>query len=698
MKLFKSRKLSIVLALVLVLTSLSFTAMAADGDVTAPAEDFSIISTAKNLKDITNAQTGLSEEYLIATDKSYVDPLTGETVVRYSATKYGTPSDSGQNWNTAGGEPRSAINTLLAKADYSNDKYGYLRIAFDIYIASATDGIAFRMERFSTETSALIEKTYHYVAVGGADFAAGTATHKYVNNDLKAGAWNNVVIELGANSTNKDVIFHINGVSTVCETQLPDNTYGFGGSSVNRGVMIPKGAREAAFEIRLNNFSIVATNTKPDFHIFNNEYFVTGSFIDRSGTLSREQVNAKEFAESYNKKALNLKNLKTTGLTGGAGQEAGFKLNTVSGEEANKNDQQSLGGLDWSQYKNLRIQFNAYFGYENIIFFRTVRSVDGSFDYTNNSHVIGIGTPAKPGGNSGTANTGSATSGCSYKYREMTPNQWHNVVMELGANKDNKYINIYIDGKKVTSSELAAVFTNGDTAEGFGTVGASRLVLAVRDTTDSILDVQLSDISFTACNSTYTPDAAPTINGVVRGSDSTGGLSYRVDTENKAITYVADRDTDGMSVADFKVSNVDYVAPTDATNTKAIVYDDSSKRVAYYTLSEQTDVVLDGIQAEAKDDGRLYVQFDYNNQTEEDDAFKLYVGYYNEDALVYVTANTWCPIPKGLSASSYDLSMPKLTTCDKIKVFAWGNTVVPEGEKPLTIIPMIKSAEIEVVK
>ena len=108
--------------------------------------------------------------------------------------------------------------------------------------------------------------------------------------------------------------------------------------------------------------------------------------------------------------------------------------------------------------------------------------------------------------------------------------------------------------------------------------------------------------------------------------------------------------------------------------------------------------MLDGIQAEAKDDGRLYVQFDYNNQTEEDDAFKLYVGYYNEDALVYVTANTWCPIPKGLSASSYDLSMPKLTTCDKIKVFAWGNTVVPEGEKPLTIIPMIKSAEIEVVK
>ena len=57
MKLFKSRKLSILLALTLVLTSLSFTAMAD----TAVAEDLPIISAAKNLKDITNAQTGLTD-------------------------------------------------------------------------------------------------------------------------------------------------------------------------------------------------------------------------------------------------------------------------------------------------------------------------------------------------------------------------------------------------------------------------------------------------------------------------------------------------------------------------------------------------------------------------------------------------------------------------------------------------------------
>lgn len=204
MKLFKSRKLSILLALTLVLTSFSFTAMA---DTTV-ADDVSIISTEKNLKDITNIKKDLPEDYLMVTDKNFVDPLTGKTVVKYSAKKYGAPQ--GKNWEIAGGEPRSALNGLLAKVeDYSNDKFTNLTIAFDIYIEHATDGLAFRLERYSTETNTLITTNgYNYVGVGGSEFAAGSANYTYINKDLKVREWNKVVIELGANTTNRDVIFH----------------------------------------------------------------------------------------------------------------------------------------------------------------------------------------------------------------------------------------------------------------------------------------------------------------------------------------------------------------------------------------------------------------------------------------------------------------------------------------------------------
>lgn len=688
MKLFKSRKLSILLALALVLTSFSFTAMAD----TAVAEDLPIISAAKNLKDITNAQTGLPDEYKIVTDKECVDDTTGRTVVKYSATKYGAPS---RDYDAPGSEPRSAMHTLLAKADYKNDRYDNLTIAFDIYIANPTDGVGFRMERFSAVTDAdakiekdkLIEKVYHYVGVGGSEFTAGTAAHKYVNKDLKVGEWNKVVIELGANTTNKDVIFHVNGKSTVCATKLPENTYGFGGVNQNRAAFVPKGTRDMPFEIRLDNFSIKATNTRTDFYIFGSGSFTADKLTTRN-KIEGNEVNALEFSESYNKKALNIRNTTTSGLSAGAGSEVGFPLTSGLGTT----DQASLGGLDWSKYKNLRIQFNTYLGYENIVYFRTVRSTDGgaTYDKGSNNHVIGIGTPADPNGKtSGTANTDS-NANATYRNRNITPNMWHNVVMELGANKNNKYINVYIDGERIDFENNATEFTNADTAEGFGTVGPNRLLMVFRDTTDSLLDIQISDISFTACNSMYTPDAAPTITGV-----ATKGLTYRVDTENKAITYVAGRDADGMSVADFKVSDVDYVAPTDATNTKVIAYNDSSKRVTYYTLAKQEAPVLDGVQAEIGEDGRLYVKFDYNNGGEEEVSFKLHTAYYKNNALEFLRADTWCKMPVGLSAASYDLSMPKSVDYDKIKVFLWAST---GGENPVTVVPVMKMAEIEVVK
>ena len=680
MKLFKSRKLSIVLALVLVLTSFSFTAMAE----TTVAEDVSIIGSAGSL-DITNI-SGVSDEYKIVVDKEYEDPILGETVVKFSATKYGAPSG---NWNTAGSEPKRRFDQLLAKADYSNDKFTNLTIDFDIYIANATDGVAFRMERFSTDTNALVEKTYHYVGVGGAEFTAGTATYEYINKDLKVGEWNDVVIELGANTNNKDVVFHVNGVSTICETKLPDNTYGFGGANQNRATFVPKGNKGMPFEIRLNNFSVKATNKVHDFNIHNSNYFTTDSFISRSPAKATcTEENALEFSADYNKKAVRIENVSGSGLSGSAGSEVGFQLYPGASSSTNA----SLGGVDWSKYKNLRIQFNAYLGYENVVYLRTVRSVNGTFDSTNNNHSIGVGTPADPeGSDTKTVNPGSGSTNCTYKYMEMTPGMWHNVVMELGANKNNKYINIYIDGNIVALENNVTEFANADTAEGFGTVGSNRCLLVFRDTADSFFNGQISDISFTACNSMYTPTAAPTINGVVRAQDSTGGLSYRVDTENKKITYVDGRDTDGMSVADFKVSDVDYVGPAD-NNTKVIAYNDTSKRVTYYTLSEQTDVVLDGLQAEIGEDGRLYVQYDYTNPNKDEvSKFKLFIACFKDEALVYIGGDKWYEHPYGLSAVSHDLSLPTRTEYDTIKVFAWGST---GGENPVTIIPVLKMAEV----
>lgn len=686
MKLFKSRKLSILLALALVLTSFSFTAMAD----TAVAEDLPIISAAKNLKDITNAQTGLPDEYKIVTDKECVDDTTGRTVVKYSTTKYGAPSGS---FNTPGKEPRSRLDTLFSsKADFTNnkEKYEYTRIKFDIYIKNAADGLGFRMQRYSTTDNTLGNECY--IGVGGSDFeAGGSATAEYINTDLKVGKWNNVIIELGTNSTNKDVNFHVNGKSTACETKLPDNTYGFGGNQ-NRCILIPKSNKDVSFEIRLDNFSIVLTNNVLDFNIHNSDYFTTEVFSDRDKSTCTEE-SAWDFSTDYNKKAFSVKSTNGTDpLPTGAGSEISFQLvpNSANGTST------SLGNLNWANYKNLRIQFNAYLGYENIVLFRTVRSKDGgtTFDSTSNNHVIGVGTPEAPNSTDGkTANTSGATSGCNYRYREMTPNEWHNVVIELGANKDNQYVNIYIDGNKVTPDKT--VFTNGDEAEGFGTVGKNRCVLAFSDTADSLLDVQISDITLKASDSMYNPAAAPSIDGVVRAQDSTAGLSYRVDTDSKAITYVDGRDADGMSLADFKSSNVDYFAPTDATNTKLIAYNAGSKRVAYYTLAEQEAPVLDGVQAEVGEDGRLYIEYDYANGGEEDISFKLHVAYYKNNALVYLRADTWCKMPVGLSAASYDLSMPKSVDYDKIKVFLWGST---GGENPVTIVPVLKAAEIDVVK
>ena len=709
MKIFKSRKLSILLALALVLTSFSFTAMAAEGDAaTTPAEDFTIIGSTSDIGRLTQVK-GLTDkdtdsEYFITTDANYQDELLNKTVLKYSATKYGISSGT---WNTAGTEPRIATDTAFANAGFTADKYDYVKIEFNIYIADKSNGLAFRMQRYTPGVTDM--GNYCYIGVGGSDFkvGGGSLAGSYINTGLTVGKWNNVVIELGANTTNKDVIFHINGVSTVCETKLPDNTYGFGGGNSSRSVMIPKGYKDKPFEIRLDDFSIVATNTK---HIYSNGYLIN-DFKNRNTVSSK--VSAIDFSETYNKKALRVENnyFKTTDgvkeqtpLGGGVGQEAGFILNSLEDGEEHKQDIATLGDLDWSEYKNLRIQFNAYFDYENIIYFRFVRSLDGgeTYDKTSNIHVVGVGTPAKPGvadNNTNTANTSGASSGCNYRYREMTPNEWHNVVMELGANKDNKYINIYIDGKKVSHDNKSSNFVNADTAEGFGAVGRYNLVLSLRDTADSFLNAQISDISFTACKSMYTSAAAPEITGVTKAeaapTTSTVGLSYRVDNENKKITYVKDRDTDGMSVADFKVSNVDYVAPTDSTNTKVIAYNDASKRVAYYTLEEQTDVVLNETRATIVEDGRICIEYDYNNDGTKYTSFKAHVACYKNDALVHLRADTWCNVPEGLSAATYDLSLPKTIEFDKVKVFLWAKANETE---PFPINPVIKSAEVDVVK
>ena len=722
MKLFKSRKLSILLALTLVLTSFSFTAMAAEGDV--------VVKTIDTLGTVTNVSNSLSDEIKVHTETVY-DEILGQNVTRYASQAF---PDKNGTFNTAGTEARQYLVSSSGGQLVDGSKK-YLRIETDIKITNTKDGIGFRMGRYGEDGELLdagvndkgtIIASDNIFLIGGSEATVSSTSNgfRFYSRTLETGKWHHVVMELGTATDVDTVKFYVDGqqvqmsAATHGNEQVEDENgkvnhptvdtdgtahyvregYGFGGASGNRCVFLPTSYKGLTLDTRLSDFTMTATDTAYD----------PSTFVAKDELLYKLTASSKYTAEKYERVAVEFSDFTTPDFDADY-KTATAKITRASGmEDKNVNSSPasefrfsmlspegsaSTPIIDHTKHDILRIMFNVYIkDASNSVYFRTLRTSDGTYYKTNHNYTFNVGGSAAtdPGF------TGDAETYHCINYNGLSVGEWHNVVMDLGTggNGTNDQIKIYVDGQSVDflvdeqSVENASFGTiekdEATKSYGFGTYSANFCIFGVKNANKQPMEVYLSDLSVKASNSAHAPAAAPSIDGVPNG-----GFTYRVDTENKAITYVKDRDTDGMSVADFKVSNVDYVAPT-SDNQKVIAYNDTSKRVTYYTLAEQPDVVLNGVQAEIGEDGRLYVKFDYNKE----ESFKLHIAYYKNDALKFLRADTWCTMPAGLSAATYDFSLPTTVDYDEIRVFAWRSS----GTGTPIIIPVLKSAEIDVVE
>ena len=306
-----------------------------------------------------------------------------------------------------------------------------------------------------------------------------------------------------------------------------------------------------------------------------------------------------------------------------AGKEAGYRFITDPNKQFLK-----LGNIpfdDWKNYKKLRLEFNIKIANDTDgISFRTQRftaatTVSGD---PNAYYVFSVG------GNSMT--TSSATnSENGYTYRTVaskksaiSKGEWHNVVIEIGANGVNKEVKFFIDNADVSNKILVQQGNTHkntqkpievepmkiqDDSIGFGGVWSNGCVLVPNGRKDSAFGVELSGLKMTATNTDFTPRAggkiiAEELKGTANtetGKIDTSAIVYNLTDETKNVKLIiayydseknlVDVEIKNESIANVLVTNINHSfngTSKQYASAKAFVWTDSD----IIPLSKSADV------------------------------------------------------------------------------------------------------------
>lgn len=263
-------------------------------------------------------------------------------------------------------------------------------------------------------------------------------------------------------------------------------------------------------------------------------------------------------------------------------------------------------------YKKLRIEFNIKIDNDTDgISFRTHRFtapkiVSGD---SNAYYIFSVGgkdmitplTSSEKGYTYRTANS---------KNSAISKGEWHNVVIEIGANGVNKEVKFFIDNADVsndimvlkgntnnnTATEIASEPMNiHDDSIGFGGEWAKGCALIPNGKQSSAFGVSLSGLKMTATNTDFTPRAggkiiAEELKGTANtetGKIDTSAIVYNLTGETKNVKLIiayydseknlADVKTEVISVANTLVNNVNkaFDKPSAYASAKVFLWTDT---------------------------------------------------------------------------------------------------------------------------
>ena len=484
-----------------------------------------------------------NEKYTSVVASQVYDAAMGKNVRRFSSSSYTNQEKPGYEPRVfLAGKPKTG--TSLGNIDYSTNTYGYVRITTDLYIDNETNGIAFRFARYDSTTNAITYATNtdsRYVGIGGSTFAASSYGKSYVCNDLVPRKWQRVVIEIGVDSTHRDINFYIDDVKSDSTFELPEGTYGIGTKEGgNYCIFIPKGTKGKVYDVRISDFTIKATVSGYDPatsgftgyavnepYVFNNDATLTRA---EKNNITVETTQAPQIdSEVLAKEVVHLSSEHFANCTGGSyiavGSNKGnyiledgayvevengkgnyIKLSAgnymlaqylpvyslVGGSNA------KLGNVDYSDYTYLRFRFNIFVNdsHNGVILRLSRYGSDDTTVYTPD-YVFGIGA-------SDFANiTYSASSAETYQCRQLTVGKWNDVLLELGVKANDSTMRIYINGEEKAISERTDATFGVNNGTGYCGVSANRCAIIPKSSYGEPLDMYLSDVSLTVAKEAY---------------------------------------------------------------------------------------------------------------------------------------------------------------------------------------------------
>ena len=679
MNILSKRNICIFMAFIIMIMSIQTVSFASD--TVAAEADLVLINNISSLPFANFKSTETTALGLLTYEKTFYDEILDEEVIRFSSQEL---ADGYSLYNTAGREARICIlstGTNFTETLYNQNKHKYMNLEFKILPENTTDGLAFRINRYNIQednTLALDTATAYYFAVGAENFSESvvansnvTTGYSYTYKGLKKDEWHNVTIQLGADNNTNTIKFFVDGNQVVLNEKVhvyntetkkevktkstpsnvytfPEGTSGFGSRSENYSVIVPKGTKGTStvknpFGIRISDFIMKATNSEYSYH--EEEILPPKKVFELSADkelirgeqngITHETISSPHFAEEYNEKAFHIKSgesgyaVGTGGYTSGNYSQAG----KAPGYYLIQNANETIGNVDYSKYKYLRVSFNIFINNEtNGVYFRADRVKDGTV-INDHNYIFGIG-----GSSFKTASTNSTIH--SHIYKNLSLGRWHNVVIELGANAGNGTINYYVDGENVefTYGKLDGVadtsFADITDLYGFGGTSQNRCILVPKANYGENLDLYLNDFVMLATNDKYS--LKNNLTDIEISDTNDKGIKL----EN-GIVYSYKNISDGDCSSLFETSGADYVGAIE--NGKYILlYNEQSKTFKYYDVVSVTDADIpytEGLHADnitvSTNGNETIVKADAYNLTDDySKNAKLVVTYFKDDILV----------------------------------------------------------------
>lgn len=723
MKISFLRKTSLFVAL-LVLLSLTYPVSFAQASAAA---DVILVSDIANLR-FSNFSTknNTTEAGMLTVEKEYHDNILDKNVVRYSSSAY---AEGNSMYNTISREARlyvlgtSGSNTFTETL-YNQNDHKYLRLQYKLYLENATDGLAFRINRYNVggEGALTLDTTTgYYFAVGGSNFTDSvvansnlTTGYSYTYKGLNTENWHDVIIELGTDTQNNTIKFFIDGSqvnvteikhtynSTTAKVEktttspatnvytFPANTSGFGSRGENYSVLVPKGVKGTTdapnpFGIRISDCKIVTTNSEVDTTVYDALPKVVYT-LDNQKTLTRsaendlttEYVQAPHFSNEFSKNVLHIQ-------SGEKGYGNGSTYTASNYTEASNapifstvsKANETIGNImNYDSYKYFRTSFNIYINNEvNGIYIKGDRLADGAVTNAHN-FIFCIG------GSKFNTLSSKATRHV-HTNKGLSVGRWHNVVIELGSNAGNTTINYYIGGKlsdftyaKFNGAE-DKTFVTETSLYGWGGASTNRCGIVPKSNYGEELDMYLSDFVMTATNEKYeTPVEIKIV------SSKTTSVKVK---DNTVYSYGAIADGECSSL--FETVGADYVGALE--NGKLIMlYNGETGSMRYYdvvTLTDadipyETGLHIDNLEAVSADNYAEIKGVAYNLTDDYAKKVKLVVTYIKDGILTECYTKD-IPVDGKLVYLDEKITR-KVSSYDSMRAFVWSdlNTMEILGE------------------